>query len=78
MGFVLQLCNINNVLSSSLEVFIVTKLIVNLFIFISSENTSQARKNKLTVFLQLEHVTEPQSGQIKRRCFGLAKKPDEH
>lgn len=34
--------------------------------------------NILTGFLHFEHVTEPQSGQIKRRCFGRAKKPDEH
>lgn len=34
--------------------------------------------NKLTGFLHFEHVTDPQSGQIKRRCFGRAKKPDEH
>lgn len=33
---------------------------------------------RLTAFLHLEHVTDPQSGQIKRRCFGLAKKPPEH
>jgi hypothetical protein len=32
----------------------------------------------LTGFLHFEHVTEPQSGQINRRCFGRAKKPDEH
>lgn len=36
------------------------------------------KKIKLTGFLHFEHVTEPQSGQIKRRCFGRAKKPDEH
>lgn len=35
-------------------------------------------EEKLTGFLHFEHVTEPQSGQIKRRCFGRAKKPDEH
>lgn len=33
---------------------------------------------ELTGFLHFEHVTEPQSGQIKRRCLGRAKKPDEH
>lgn len=35
-------------------------------------------KKKLTAFLHKAQVIEPQSGQIKRRCLGRAKKPDEH
>lgn len=32
----------------------------------------------LTGFRHNAHVTDPQSGHIRRFCFGLAKNPDEH
>jgi len=36
------------------------------------------QQRPLTGFLHLEHVTEPQSGQMSRFCLGRAKNPDEH